>query len=164
MPVIIGKNSFNQWPIRIPDATPVEAGVMTPADKAKLDALSPGGGALCGVQAKITFDNSLVSPIPFTVEVINSFGGITYDSREDYGFGWLVYFLLPVTVPFVNRQVLISSIYYSPVSDPFEFGLTTTSNQGPDYEPYLGIILPTNANPSGSPTYFGFSAQLFVIP
>ncbi len=43
MPVQIGKNSFNQWPIRIPDATATEAGVMSPADKAKLDGLTPGG-------------------------------------------------------------------------------------------------------------------------
>ncbi len=39
MPVIIGKNSFNQWPIVIPDATLANPGVMTPAQVAQLGAV-----------------------------------------------------------------------------------------------------------------------------
>lgn len=37
-------NNFQHQPQTIPDATPSAAGVMSAADKAKLDSLSPGGG------------------------------------------------------------------------------------------------------------------------
>ncbi len=164
MPVIIGKNSFNQWPIRIPDATPAEAGVMTPADKAKLDALSPGGGALYGVQAQVTYDNSVLPPGLPTCTIINSFGGITYDSLVATGttFGFVVYFLLPTPVPDARRQVWVTTMVEEmALIDPFTLAAAAWKGQGSDY---LGIILGTNAQPSGSPTVFNFCAQLFVIP
>lgn len=47
-------DNFNHSPHTIPDATPGASGVMSPADKVKLDSLSPGGG-----NVRITFQVTL---------------------------------------------------------------------------------------------------------
>jgi len=81
-------DGLDHWPHVIPQATEVSAGVMSAADKLKLDQISPGGG---GAVAYPTFANF---PAPATVPgafAIDSSTGALYCS---FGGSWCIITIL----------------------------------------------------------------------